>query len=126
MNDPVAALAEILNAELDVPVVGGSFTGTPPAVLVRAAGGGTLGSGYMPTIDARIDIRCWHDTDWEAMGLASQIARLLHQLRDRQTGHGRVRWCRVEGFMSQLREPDTGWHAVLFTWQVYGDWLSDD
>lgn len=125
MNDPVAAVAEILKAELDVPVAGGSFTGSPPGVLVRAAGGGALVAGYMPTIDARLDVRCWHNSDWEATNVATQIARTLHQLRDRQTGHGRVRWCKVEGWVSQLREPDTGWHAALSTWQVYGDWLSD-
>lgn len=123
-NDPVAALVTYLDSQLDVPVYGATFQGTPPGVLVRSAGGGTLAQGYMPTVDARLDVRCYHDTDWQAAELDRQVAVLLHHLDSEVTTQGTIRWCRTAGGPNQLRETDTNWPASLTSWQVYGDWLA--
>ena len=123
MADAAAAVVELLDDVLAVPVYGGSFRGSPPGVLVRASGGGVLAAGWMPTVDVRVDVRAYGDTDWEAAEIDRQAAVLLHNVRSTDTGHGLIRWCRIEGGPNQIRESDTGWTAVLSTWQVYGDWL---
>ena len=136
MADPVAALVAYLNSELNAlsdtysdvygaTVYGGSFQGQPPGVLVRASGGGLLASGYMPTVDARVDVRCYHHTDWQTAQLDRMIAYLLHRIDHVATDHGVIRWCRLAGGPNQLRESQTRWPVMMSAWQVYGDWLSD-
>lgn len=131
MADSAAALREVL---LAADVAGGrvdagslhSADGMPTdTVLLRAAGGGVLAAGWMPTVDARVDVRSYAATDWEATQLDRQVARLLNGLRHEHTGHGRILWCRFAGGPTQAREPDTDWPLVLSTWQVYGDWLAE-
>lgn len=124
MADPVAALVAYLNDQMTVDVYGATFQGNPPGGLVRSAGGGQLAQGYMPTVDARLDVRWYHDTDWEAAELDRQAARLLHHVRNVDTAHGRIRWCRIAGGPTQLRDGQTGWPMALTSWQVYGDWLA--
>jgi len=123
VSDPVAAVVDLLDDELDVPVYGASFRGEPPGVLVRAVGGGALVAGYMPTVDARLDVRVYGESDWQAAEVDRQASRLMHALRYQATEHGSVHWCRLEGGPTQARDSDTDWPTVLSSWQVYGDWL---
>lgn len=123
-NDPVAAVREYLDAHLDVPVYGATFDGTPPGVLVRSAGGGNLAAGYMPTVDARLDVRSYHETDWQAAQLDRQVAVLLHHLDHEATSQGTIRWCRTAGGPNQMRESQTNWPLSMTTWQTFGDWLA--
>ena len=90
------------------------------AIIVRRAGGGTLQSGFMPTVDLRVDIRCYGANDVEASELGSQVTVLLHNLRDTTTPAGRIMWCRSAGVLSDQTEPSTGWPVTFQTWQVYG------
>jgi hypothetical protein len=94
-------------------------------VIVRRAGGGALQDGYMPTVDIRVDIRCYGANDVEAMQLGEQVARILHNVRDVTTPAGRVMWCRTAGAISDQTEPSTGWPMTFQTWQVYGPFLAD-
>lgn len=124
MSDPVAAVVEILDAQLGVPVYGASFRGEPPGALVRASGGGSLTIGFLPSVDATVDVRVYHDSDWEASKVDRQVRNLLHNVQDVSTSHGLVRWCALSGGPNQLQESDTGWPLVLTTWQVYGDFFA--
>lgn len=123
MSDPVAAVVGLLDEHLDVPVYGATFQGEPPGVLVRAVGGGALAAGYMPTVDARLDVLTYGESDWQAAEVDRDAARFLHALRYQTTAHGSVHWCRLEGGPTQARDTQTGWPTVLSSWQVYGDWL---
>lgn len=94
------------------------------AIVVRAAGGaGTFGGGYLPVVDDRVDVRAYGETPWEASQLAEEASRLLHAIRDVQTVHGRVLWCRRGGGPVDVTETQTGWDLVLTSWQVFGEWL---
>ena len=94
-------------------------------VVVRRAGGGALQSGYLPTTDVRVDVRCYGANDVEAMELGDQVARILHNLRDVTTPAGRIMWCRSAGTISDQNEPSTGWPVTFQTWQVYGPFLTE-
>jgi hypothetical protein len=94
-------------------------------IIVRRAGGGTLQAGYMPTVDLRVDVRCYGANDVEAMQLGEQVARILHNVRDTTTPAGRVMWCRIAGAISDQTEPTTGWPVTFQTWQVYGPFLTE-
>lgn len=123
MPDPVAAVVAYLNEQMDAAVYGATFQGQPPGGLVRSAGGGLLAQGFMPSVDVRLDVRWYHDTDWQAAELDRQSSRLLHVVRNARTDHGTIRWCRIVGGPNQLRDGQTSWPMTLTTWQVYGDWL---
>ena len=123
MNDPVAALVEYLNSHMDVTVYGASFQGSPPGGLVRASGGGALTSGYMPSVDVRIDVRFYAATDFQAWAYDRHATRLLHLIRNEATTHGVIRWCRIAGGPNQAVDTQTSWPMVLSSWQVYGDWF---
>ena len=90
------------------------------AIIVRRAGGGALQSGFLPTVDITVDVRCYGANDVEASELGGQVAVLLHNLRDTTTPAGRIMWCRSAGVLSDQTEPSTGWPFTLQTWQVYG------
>jgi hypothetical protein len=123
VNDPVAALVEFLNEELDITVYGGSFQGSPPGGLVRASGGSAMTAGYRPTVDVRLDVRFYAATDFQAWAYERHATRLLHAIRNQETGHGTIRWCRIAGGPTQAVDTQTSWPMVLSSWQVYGDWL---
>lgn len=93
-------------------------------VVLRRSGGGALQSGYMPTIDIRVDVRCYGVNDVEANELGSQVSRILHNVRDVTTPAGRVMWCRTAGAVADQNEPSTGWPVTLSSWQVYGPFLT--
>lgn len=95
-------------------------------VVVRRAGGGTLQSGYLPTVDIRVDVRCYGENDNEASVLGDQVVRILHNLRDTTTPAGRIMWCRMAGVISDQTEPSTGWPLTLQTWQVFGPFAGPD
>ena len=94
-------------------------------VVVRRAGGGALVSGYMPTVDIRVDVRCYGANDVDASELANQVSRILHNVRDVTTPAGRVMWCRLAGAVVDQTEPSTAWPVALTSWQVYGPFLTD-
>lgn len=131
-NDAVASVVVLLADLASGRVYGGKLpkdqTEHMPreAIVVRAAGGaGTFGGGYMPTIDDRVDVRCYGDTAWVAKQLAKAASKRLHRARDVQTTHGRIGWARRGGGPSDVTESQTGWPLVLTSWQVFGDWLDD-
>lgn len=95
------------------------------AIIIRRAGGGQLASGYMPTVDSRIDVRCYGASPAAALDLDVALVTLLHNLRAVDTPAGRIMWCRLSSGSSDQIEPQTAWPFVLSTWQIYGDWLSD-
>ena len=131
-NDAVAAVVELLADLAGGRVYGGKLPRSEgehmprEAIVVRAAGGaGTFGGGYMPTIDDRVDVRCYGATDWEAKQLSHAASRRLHRVDDAQTAYGRVFWARRGGGATDVTETETGWPLTLTSWQVYGDWLDD-
>ena len=95
------------------------------AIVIRRAGGGALQQGFMPTVDMRVDIRCYGANDVEASELGSQVATVLHNLRDTTTPAGRIMWCRSAGVLTDQNEPSTGWPLTFQTWQVYGPFAAE-
>lgn len=131
-NDPVAATVDFLtDAGLAAGRVWGvalpgSETANMPrrAIVVRAAGGtGSAGGGYLPTVDERVDVRCYGEDPWDAKELANQAGRLLHYAGDEQTAHGRIISATRSGGTSDITETDTGWPLALTSWLVLGNWL---
>lgn len=134
-NDAVAAVVQLL---VGAGLAGGRvFGGSLPqeenehmpraAVVVRDAGGaGTFGGGYLPTVDDRVDVRCYAASEYAAKQLSVAVSLVLHRARDFTTGHGRVLWARRAGGPVAVRETQTGWELNLTSWQVYGTWLDDD
>lgn len=130
MADVVAAVVAALDDELTLDrIYGARLPKTEAqnmprkAIVVRASGGGQLASGWMPTVDGRIDLRCYGATPYEAAELSGEASVALHGISDVATDHGRILWCALSGGATQLTEPDTNWDLVLTTWQVYGTWL---
>jgi len=132
-GNPVAAVVELLRPHVPgARVYGGRLPRAEhahmprEAVVVRAAGSpGTFGGGDLPTVDNRVDVRCYGATELEAGDLAAALGVVLHTVREARTAHGRVLWIARSGGPTDVTEPDTTWPLTLTSWQVMGEWLAE-
>ncbi len=131
--DPVEALVVYLRADAEVAamVVGRVYGAELPpqeaaqmprkAVVVTAAGGGATGPGarsYLPLGTVRMDVRCYGETQYEAMKVWRAVHRALKRLGRQVQGQALVHAVYEEAGPLQTREPEVGWPLVLSVWEA--------
>lgn len=131
--DPIGALITFLNADTRVSalaanhIFGGELpdsenTGTvmPRQTILLADSGGasTLGGGYLPFGDQRIDVRCYGATLRDARTLYGAVLLTLKGLRPTVQGGTKIMWCRPGGGPMTFREPGTEWPCSFSAWQI--------
>ncbi len=131
--DAVAALVAYLRADAEVAgLVMGRVCGAelPPqeaaqmprkAVVVAASGGSSIGPGarsYLPVGLMQVDVRCYGETQYEAMRVFRAVHGALKRLGRRPQGEALLHAAYEGAGPLQTREPDVGWPMVLAVWQL--------
>lgn len=131
--DAVVALVAYLRADTQVAALAaGRVYGAelPPqeaaqmprkAVVVTAAGGGTTGPGarsYLPLGTVRVDVRCYGETQYEAMKVWRAVHGALKRLGRCPQGEALLHAAYEEAGPLQTREPEVGWPLVLSVWEA--------
>lgn len=89
-----------------------------PAITFETVGGTT--DLYLPVVNPRVQVRCWHDTDAE---VARQVYRAVHDalynLRNK-TLSGSEFLAETEEVVhgQDLTDPQTGYRSVLSFWRL--------
>lgn len=130
MADPVVALMGVLKGDGNVAALAGESvfgtmlpeamdTSMPAyALVVRQAGGGSLGSGFESWGDQRFDVFCYGGDTVQARGLWRAVYAVMKPLTPVVSAGVKLMWARSAGGPTPLIDPDVGWPYVLSTWQV--------
>lgn len=131
--DPIEALVAYLRADPQVAALtaGRVYGAELPlqeaalmprkALVVTAAGGGAVGPGarsYLAVGTVRMDVRCYGETQYEAMRVFRAVHGALKGLRRHPQGPMLLHAAYEEAGPLQTREPEVGWPLVLSVWEV--------
>lgn len=132
MADPVAALVEILKADIDVAALTGAFVfgGELPAavtadmprraIVLRASGGSSLTANSFVEHDTqRIDLFAFGATPLDAGQLADLAALKFRRVQRIVSASTLVHWVKSAGGYSSGREPVTEWPRAFRSFQVF-------
>lgn len=130
MAEPIAALVAFLKDDPDSAALtaGRIYGGELPreqvpdmpraAVVLRPAGGGSIGRAYQDYGDRRIDVDCFGDSPKAAWGLHLAVHDALKHLRRAVHAGVLLHWARESAGGVLARDPDTDWPIAASSWQV--------
>jgi hypothetical protein len=130
LADPIDGLVAFLKLDSEVAslsggrVFGGELPGREsksmprPAVVLKPAGGGLLGTGTLAAGDVRVDVDCYGKQPHEAWRLYLAVGEALKNLRRGVHGGTLLMWARPSSRGTLARDPDTDWPVAVSTYQV--------
>jgi hypothetical protein len=124
MTDFMSALRSYLLAQDTVTNLCGSsvyvlmlpnieITGLKPhKCVVLLSSGGTLGGMRRSILEARVDVVCYGETDWDAAAMERPVADALKQLVRQVYNSTLLHGCTVASGPYQARDPETFWPCM--------------
>lgn len=90
-----------------------------PAILVRPAGGGFLGTGTLNAGDTRIDVTCYGVTPLVTWQLYLEVKLALKHMSHEKVDDTLLIWAKESSSGSSAHDLDTEWPTTVSSWQVF-------
>lgn len=128
--DPIESLVQLLQADSSISALVGSKVyggGIPrsentnmpqPAVTLKPAGGGMMGTETANWGDMRVDVDCFAATEYDSWQLYLVVAAALKGLRRQSVSGVLLHWARPSSRGLTAIDPMTEWPVTISSWQV--------